>query len=365
MPVRLCQTCTSFDLRIGDFDPWGRTRRGGKGNIYYYSGDYNVKRVGTGLPMGELAAVAERRHCQLCMLVVSILELQKPGILHQKTNIDPITEKDTGDPVRVSLHWVTEPLMDQSWTSGKGPIQPLMLGISCSTLLHVDSYLVPSYKAALLTYSPARSSHFYARPRGNVTAKTGLASFWMHTCLYKHGRTCMIPLEWTLPKAGAIITFIDTTFMCLVRVTTKSKYAALSYTWGDLPFFKCTRETVEKLHQEGSLNSFPIPATIADAIKLTRSLGIRYLWVDSLCIVQDDPAVKQQLINMMDTVFSHSYVTITAMDSPHANAGLFVNHYPFSAWGAEMEPNFHLQAIDTYISPARMSNWAHNERAWT
>src|ERR1051326_6702890 len=183
MPARLCRTCKSFDLKIEDFNPWGRTRQGARGQFHHSTGEYNIDRVGAQLFMGELTNLTKRRQCELCMLVVSILKLQKPDILQQKFSVDPITETDTGDPINVSLYWVSKPLMDLSWPDRKHPVQPLMLGVKCSTLLHVDSYLVPSYEEALLNKPPAKSSQYYARPKGGREAKARLTSFWMQTCL--------------------------------------------------------------------------------------------------------------------------------------------------------------------------------------
>lgn len=57
-----------------------------------------------------------------------------------------------------------------------------------------------------------------------------------------------------------------------------------------------------------------VPATIQDAIILARRLNIRFLWVDRLCIVQDDAASIQSNIAQMASIYAQSYFTIIATE---------------------------------------------------
>jgi len=68
-------------------------------------------------------------------------------------------------------------------------------------------------------------------------------------------------------------------------------YTALSYVWGAVPHIRLTKANRAKLLEPGCLQAAgitPLPKTIDDAITLTRLLGRRYLWVDSLCLLQND-----------------------------------------------------------------------------
>lgn len=70
--------------------------------------------------------------------------------------------------------------------------------------------------------------------------------------------------------------------------------------------------------------------TFRDAIWLTRQLGERYLWIDSLCIVQDDPKDLETQIGLMGRIFEESYCTIAAVDAKGpdgltADRGLFLS----------------------------------------
>ena len=76
--------------------------------------------------------------------------------------------------------------------------------------------------------------------------------------------------------------------------------------------------------QEGSLESHrdEIPKTIRDTISLVDQLGIPYLWVDSLCIVQDESESKHAQIQAMAGIYANAYVTVIAGNGWDANHGL-------------------------------------------
>lgn len=77
------------------------------------------------------------------------------------------------------------------------------------------------------------------------------------------------------------------------------RYAALSYCWGHNPDCKTTKATLTA--HSTALPLMKLPQTILDAITVTRELGIPYLWVDAICIVQDDENdVATELARMVD-----------------------------------------------------------------
>ncbi|PBK87531.1 HET-domain-containing protein [Armillaria gallica] len=90
-------------------------------------------------------------------------------------------------------------------------------------------------------------------------------------------------------------------------------YVALSYVWGaaleDLPHCTTT-QNLQSYIVEIPLND--IPLTIMDAITVTRTLGLQYLWVDSLCILQDSKEDKATEISKILNTFRNAYMTIIA-----------------------------------------------------
>ncbi|KAM0425321.1 hypothetical protein ACHAPT_009377 [Fusarium lateritium] len=102
------------------------------------------------------------------------------------------------------------------------------------------------------------------------------------------------------------------------------EYVALSYVWGQTPMLKTTRASVSTLRQHYSLERLEnqLPTTIIDSIKFVPLLEERYLWIDSLCIVQDDQVSAHQQIDQMAAVYDNATLVIVAVDGKDAEAGL-------------------------------------------
>ena len=97
-------------------------------------------------------------------------------------------------------------------------------------------------------------------------------------------------------------------------------YIALSHCWG-LPnkTFLTTRETIADMKAGFGIER--APATFRDAISITRSLGIRYLWIDSLCIIQHDTSDWSREAARMSSVYANAYLTIAAANAKDDNDG--------------------------------------------
>ncbi|KAF7899353.1 uncharacterized protein EAF01_008566 [Botrytis porri] len=105
-----------------------------------------------------------------------------------------------------------------------------------------------------------------------------------------------------------------------------TKYLALTHCWGrEMPEAATTKiRTLER-----RLLSIPfkrLPRTFRDAITITRRLGLQYLWIDSLCIVQNSLQDWQQESAKMGKIYSHAYCTIAAAAAANCDGGLFALH---------------------------------------
>ena len=112
-------------------------------------------------------------------------------------------------------------------------------------------------------------------------------------------------VDW-LPSLPPIdITLIDVVEQKLVRASSSTRYLALSYVWGQVKMLECLISTRARLEQPGSLSMMrgEIATTIQDAIDFTARLHERYLWVDSLCIEQDNSSQKHAQIAQMNAVY--------------------------------------------------------------
>ncbi len=94
----------------------------------------------------------------------------------------------------------------------------------------------------------------------------------------------------------------------IVDAPPQCRYLALSYVWGrvhqDKEYLSSRDENLAILGQTGALfaKTNSLPDTIKDAISLCQKLDERYLWVDSLCIIQDSLDDKMNQIGKMDTI---------------------------------------------------------------
>lgn len=100
-----------------------------------------------------------------------------------------------------------------------------------------------------------------------------------------------------------------------------SPYTALSYCWGDFePACMTTAQTVDE-----NMESIPwtkLPRTFQDAAKFTLSLGVHYLWIDSVCIIQKDQKDWQQEAGKMYAIYKNSFLTLAALSGPDSTYGL-------------------------------------------
>jgi len=104
------------------------------------------------------------------------------------------------------------------------------------------------------------------------------------------------------------------------------RYVCLSHCWGRLQPLTTTKETIEARKQ--GINWDALPPTFQDAVTMTRNLGIRYLWIDSLCIIQGDHDDWQRESAKMHTVYQGAYLTLAASWGSGPRSGLFRNVPP-------------------------------------
>ena len=123
---------------------------------------------------------------------------------------------------------------------------------------------------------------------------------------------------------GPGITLVDVERECLVDMPSITSYVALSYVWGGPQSFQNVTSRKRGLYNPHSISvdDEVIPRTIQDAIWLAAKLGEQYIWVDSLCICQDDKDNKMNQIANMGNIYSQALFTIVAASGSDASAGL-------------------------------------------
>lgn len=153
----------------------------------------------------------------------------------------------------------------------------------------------------------------------------GLLLQWKTICERTHGSVCLSPAASLLPNARPSWV-IDVQQACLVSGGTVTSYVALSYVWGQRRFITTKKDSISKFQKPGAFaqnqKGADIPCTIRHAMFLTKLIGERYLWVDALCIVQDDSSQKHRDISRMASIYANSALTIIAAGGESAYDGL-------------------------------------------
>jgi hypothetical protein len=148
-----------------------------------------------------------------------------------------------------------------------------------------------------------------------------LGSSWIQLCADTHGESCApMLLNDHSPRPSRLI---DIEAGMVVSATFPCSYAALSYRWTDGQL-TLNEITYERLTRPGGIYDEydNVPRTITDAMFLCHRMSIRFLWVDAVCIKQDDTVDKQNQISNMNAIYSGAHFTIVAAYKTDSKSGL-------------------------------------------
>lgn len=156
----------------------------------------------------------------------------------------------------------------------------------------------------------------------NRCVNLNLIKQMVERCSASHGANCGQKKTNNEKDQSALI-FIDVKNMCLVELEeAKVDYITLSYVWGNKPMLKTTTENFPQLLNPGSLLDVQTSRLVKDAAKVVSALGLQHLWIDALCIIQDDEVHKMTQIQRMADIYGQSYLTIVALTGVDSSCGL-------------------------------------------
>ena len=103
----------------------------------------------------------------------------------------------------------------------------------------------------------------------------------------------------------------------------KAPYVTLSHCWGKADFIQLTQSSMDDFLKDIPYRK--LPKTFQNAISVARRLGIYYIWIDSLCIIQREASLIDWKVeaSKMDKVYSHAILNIAATGARDASEGLF------------------------------------------
>lgn len=213
---------------------------------------------------------------------------------------------------------------------------------------------------------PDHSEPYLGRIRPLV-ADCRLFKKWKEYCLNSHGAKCG---NWFNGPRPSRIRLIDVKQECVVELTEDVKWVALSYVWGTSNNLTLSKESHDQFKKPGFLSRDRVPNTIYDAMVVTASIGERYLWADSICIVQNDDLDKMEFVPHMDAIYSYSVLTIIDAAGSDSQSGLpgvrqetrTEVQTPFTVKGVTLVRTLDPININS-IGYLTESNW--NSRGWT
>lgn len=113
------------------------------------------------------------------------------------------------------------------------------------------------------------------------------------------------------------------------------RYVALTHTWGETETLTTTSKTITERMQAIALSE--MPKSFRDAVIVTRRLGVQYLWIDSLCILQDSATDWENEAAKMSEVYSNSVLTISAASANNSHVGFLTARDPFEQLTCELQ----------------------------
>jgi len=252
----LCATCRHIDFRwLLDSNVW------------------------SDIPLGTLDEIRGRQDCPSCRLVVDAISVQavaRGKHIHGGMTCSLGRAHRGGPPSTIRVHL--------RGGNHRDAIMPEIYELGTEV-----EYVLSTGRVKLLT-TPIPTSFDPFAVHG-----------WLGDCARTHNSSGDLP---HIPESCQL-RLIDVQRQCLVRARPDARYLALSYRWGQTEQFPTTKANITDRMRENGLptNDIRIPLTIRDAISVTFKLGEKFLWVDSICILQDSDEDKREQINQMASVY--------------------------------------------------------------
>ena len=311
----LCHVCESFDIKaLYDFaaetirsskprEPGGGGFPEYRGTTDFYAHHNSVRSL--------LAAANEG--CQLCISIWDQFAKNLPTAIGRQETPLPKGEFDeqiylglsNWSPIAQGLPYIT--------------VTQALPRRAIRNLATFDPYME-------LGKTPRGFEKLLGRPVSDDSASNAcfdLSKLWLNQCLNEHKNCLGLSSDpKRLPSRVIDVGTAATNPRVKETGVETGRWAALSYCWGgDSSFVLASHNKHQFYNGEHPLQAFP--QTLQDAIIITKHLGLHYLWVDALCIIQDSPSDWAAEASRMKDVYGGATITIAAAGSNSTQAGVF------------------------------------------
>ena len=330
---------------------------------------------------GKLRNAARDRVCPGCRLILSVIE--STDLSHKDCDESTISiqgrfpqchtrDPNDGLPKKIvdennmellafpclSTENIVEVILDENNSQYEYSQQPRVIG----TIIRLEETGPADFCDQKTKSSELEGPNFRGRvvlPEVNIS----LIKQWMRTCSVQHDH-CNLPAL-AIARAQSI-RLIDVQDHRIIPATLTEKFAALSYVWGPNVAPCLTSDSMRQCSSTGGLRDIKFPRTIIDAIQFVKCIGMRYLWVDSLCIVQNDDDDKRQQLTIMDSIYASAELLIVAAAGSDANAGLPGIGSTSRSVSQTIEKITGTQFITAQASVQQVLDWSvWDSRGWT
>lgn len=154
-----------------------------------------------------------------------------------------------------------------------------------------------------------------------------LSAVWLRTCKSSHSRCRPASNQKSFRPERLLEVKMEAGQLLIrlrnhVQLDRNQPYLTLSYCWGEAQHLRLEERSLEAFSNDIPFTS--LPKTFKDAVVITQQLGYRYLWIDSLCILQDSASDWSAQAALMADIFDTADLTIAALGARNSDVGCFL-----------------------------------------
>lgn len=308
----------------------------------------------------RLENLRENANCPFCQLLIRAIQQHEPTLRSVNDNLEVVS---------FDIIWEIVYLIDRDDHCGPA----LLSWLKIRPIHSVEPFKTHELKTPVHEFIIQRLAA-KAGPFGNEScfgwgrrigqkADIALLKGWVDLCCSEHSGCTPVT-----PSTGIPDLIIDVKRRCVIQVSEKFCYAALSYVWGGASKqLKLTNSTKQRLMSPGGLGDTyaDVPKVISHDIQLCHGLEVPFLWVDALCINQESIRSSNHLSRNMHQIYGGALFTIVGVAGMDCWAGLpaFVGERNSEQCRIDIGGLILAASTCDYPHLALASKW--NTRAWT
>lgn len=214
-------------------------------------------------------------------------------------------------------------------------------------------------------------SHHATHTNTEADASFALANKWLNHCAQNHPVCCELSKsqqQWYPTR----LLEVASPSQVRLRITNvdppDGPYLSLSHCWGSAQFLKLTTQNIESFQRE--IPNASLTKTFQNAIFITRKLGVRFLWIDALCITQNSDDDWRREAATMGNVYQNALCNIAATGASDSSEGCFWDRNPLLAQACRVDFSWELPYTGSYycfdvsLWPQHVGEAPLNGRGW-